>query len=156
KWAQAVEKIEALAKKGDATEEQMEALLDGVRDAVTPEINALSTRALGQKDAPAALREIDRLAKLAHWAVVDAGAPAPQVGKAMPEDLAKKRAVLAVWAEAQRMAMRPLSKPEVRYTWGKVEVHPPAKGDAPSKQDIPHGAQIWILGIGHDKALVTT
>src|SRR5262249_2936150 len=49
-----------------------------------------------------------------------------------------------------------LKKPEVRFTHGKVVVGPPAHADAPSKADIPHGTQIWILGTGKGKALVTT
>lgn len=156
KWGAASDKIDAFAKKGDANEEQVEGLLEGIRTGVTPEIDALATRTLGQRDAPAALKQIDQLAKHAHWAIVDANAAALQAGAALPEELAKKRALLAIWVEAQHLAMRPLTRAEIRYAHGKVEVTPPEKADAPSKRDIPHGTQVWILGASKDRALVTT
>lgn len=155
KWAAASEKIEEFAKKGDATPEQAEALYDGIRAAVGPEIATLASRALGQRDAPAALKQIDQLAKIAHWAIPDAG-PSVQVGAVMPEELVKKRAVLAIWVEAQHLAMRPLVRPELRYAHGKVAVSPPANAAAPAATHIAHGAELWILGIGKDRALVTT
>ncbi|APR76976.1 Hypothetical protein A7982_02323 [Minicystis rosea] len=155
KWAPAAEKIDSFAKKGDATEEQVESLLEAIREGVSPEINQLATRTLGQRDAPAALKQIDSLVKIAHWTIPDPAAAAPSA-HAMPEELAKKRATLAVWVEAQHVAMRPLTRPEARFTHGKVEVHPADKADAPSKQDIPHGTQLWILGASKDRALVTT
>lgn len=156
KWEKAVEKIDAATKNGNANAEQAEALLNAVREGVGPEIDALATKAVGQRDAPAALRQIDALAKLVRWAIVDPSLATIEVGVAMPEELTKKRAALAIWVEAQHLAMRTLGKPEARWTHGKVAVHPPSKGDAPAKSEIPHGTQIWILGTTKDKALVTT
>ena len=156
RWAQAVAKIDAAAKAGHATDEQADALLGAVRDAVSPEIAALADRSVGQRDAPAALKQIDALVKLVRWAVIEPGAVVVQTGAALPEDLAKKRGALAIWVEAQHLGMKPLKKPEGRFTHGKVAVFPATQVDAPSKQDIPHGTQIWILGATKDRALVTT
>lgn len=156
KWTTVSEKIEAAAKKGDATEKQVEALYEGVREVVGPEIATIIQRSIGQKDAPAALRQVDALAKAAHWALADADTAALQAGAALPEELAKKRETLTIWVEAQRLGMTALVRPDMRYAHGKVAVAPPNKADAPSKRDIPHGAQVWILGVGRDKALVTT
>jgi hypothetical protein len=154
KWAAAVEKIDAAAKKGDANDDEAAALLTIVRDGVAPEIAAIATRELGQGDAPAALRQVDHLCKTVRWAIADPGSV--QTGAALPEELAQKREALAIWVEAQRVAFKPLTKPEVRWTHGKVQVSPATKADAASKQDIPHGTKIWILGTAKDKALITT
>jgi hypothetical protein len=154
KWAAAVEKIDLASKKGDASDEEVNLLLQSVREGASPEIASLATKELGQNDAPAALRQIDQIAKTVRWAIAEPGGV--QTGAALPEELAKKREALAIWVEAQHLAFKPLTKPDDRWTHGKVQVFPAAKADAPSKQDIPHGTKVWILGTAKDKALVTT
>lgn len=156
KWAQASEKIEAAAKKGEATDDQVEELLEPLRDGVKPEIASLASRGVGQKDAAATLRQVDALVKMARWTPVEDGTAALQGTKALPEELAKKRVALAIWAEAQRLGMASAGRPEARFAHGKIAVTPPAQGDAPSKRDVPHGAQVWIVGVGKGKALITT
>jgi hypothetical protein len=156
KWTQAVERIEAAAKKGDATDEQTEALFGAVREVVGPEIAAIAGKAVGQRDAAAALKQVDQLARAARWTIAEPGVTAIQTGAALPEELAKKRDALAIWVEAQRLAMRALTKPEVRWAHGEVEVFSAAKVDAATQRPIPHGKQLWILGATKDRALVTT
>jgi hypothetical protein len=155
KWAQAVAKIEAAGKKGDANEEQVAALIAAVREGVGPEIAALAARAIGQNDAPATLKQLDQLVKTAHWEIAEPGMAG--IGdKALPEELAGKREALAIWVEGVRGGMKPLKRGEPRWTHGKVPVHPASKIDAASKRDIPHGTQVWILGTAKNMALVTT
>lgn len=156
KWTQVADKIEAAAKKGDATEEQVAALIEGVREGVAPEILSVATRSVAQRDAPAALRQVDQLVKLARWDIVEPGTAAFEGARALPPELAVKRHSLAVWVEAQHLGMRSLGKPEARWTHGKVQVFPATDAGAPSKRDLPHGTQVWMLGIGKDRALVTT
>src|SRR5262249_38038228 len=145
KWARAVEKIDAAAKKGDATEEQVIALLGAVREGIEPEIAAIATRSTGKDDAPAALRQVDQLIKTARWEIVGSGTEEIQADKALPEALAKKREALAIWAEAKRVGWSPIRKPEHRWAHGKVVLHPAANFDGPSKRDVPHGAEVWLL-----------
>src|SRR5262249_5569448 len=102
------------------------------------------------------LRQIDQTAKLVRWAIPDPSAPVVTMGSALPEELAKKRGALAIWVEAQRIKMRPLTKPEVRWTHGKVAVYPASASEAASKRDLAHGLQVWILGASRDRALVST
>jgi hypothetical protein len=154
KWTAAVDKIDAVQKRGDATEEEAEALLTVVRDAATPELAAMAAKAVGQRDAPAALKQIDQTAKALRWAISTPGQV--QTGAVLPDDLAKKRDALAVWVEVQRLAVRPLTKPEIRFTHGAVQVSPAWASDSASKQEIPHGTKVWILGAAKDKALVIT
>ncbi len=156
KWSAAVDKISAAQKKGDATDEQVEALLGAVREHLAPEIAAIAQRGVGSRDAARELKDLDALVHLVRWAVVDPGVAALEAGTALPDDLAKKRALLAIWVQAQNLRMRPLTKPEVRWTEGKVAVYPAMKVDAPSTKQIPHGTQIRILGATKDRALVTT
>jgi hypothetical protein len=156
-WALAVAKIDAAGKAGSATEAQVGALLDGVREGVGPEISEIAAKAVGQRDAAKALKQVDQLAAMVRWAIVEPGAEGGlMAGGALPEALAKKREALAIWVEAQHLAMRTLPKPEPRWTHGKVQVFPASKADGPSRRDIPHGTQIWIVGASKDRALVTT
>jgi len=156
RWASAVAKIDAAGKKGDATDEQIDRLLGAVREGAGPEIAALADKAVGKRDAAPALKQVDEIAGVVRWAVVDPAVAALQTGTALPEALAQKRAALAVWVETQQLKMRPLKKPEVRWTHGTVQVSPASHADAPSKRDIPHGTQIWIVGSTANRALVTT
>lgn len=155
KWSSAVDKIDALVKKGDASNEQAAALIEQVRAGVAPEIASLAQKALGQRDAPKVLRDIDAMIKLARWEEMapDAAALAPD--KALPAELGKKRDALAIWVEASRVAMKILKKPEKRWAHGRVAVLPGTKIDGVSKRDLAHGAEVWILGTSKDKALVT-
>jgi hypothetical protein len=155
RWAQAAEKIDAAAKKGDATEEQVQALYGALREGLGPEIGAIAVRSAGQRDAPAALKQVDALVKLGRWEIADPGVAALDPTRALPEEIAKKREVLAVWVEAERVKMRKVAKFEVRFTHGKVPVSPPAKVDAASKRDIAHGSKVWIVGVAGDRALLT-
>jgi hypothetical protein len=155
KWSAAVDKIDALVKKGDASAEQATALFELVRAGIAPELAALATRGLGQRDAPKALRDLDAMVKLARWEVMapDAAALAPDT--ALPVEIWKKREALAVWVEASHLAMKILKKPEKRWIHGRVPVLPATKIDGASKRDLAHGVEVWILGTAKDKALVT-
>jgi hypothetical protein len=156
KWAQAVAKIDAAGKKGDANDEQVTALLAAVREGVGPEIASLAGKAIGQNDAPATLRQVDALMKTVKWEVSEPGTAGLEGDKALPEELAAKRDALAIWVEAVRAGMKPLKRGEPRFTHGKVAVHPASKVDGASKRDIPHGTQVWILGTAKNVALVTS
>ena len=156
KWAAAAEKIDAAEKKGDATEKQVAALYQGIRDAVAPEIASTIARSIGKRDARAGLRHVDALAKVARWVITGADIAALQIGAALPEELSKKRETLSTWVEAQRLAMVALSRPEARYAHGKIQVFPANQSSSPSKSEIPHGTKIWVLGVGRGLALVTT
>jgi hypothetical protein len=154
KWQAAVDKIDAAVKKGDATDEQGQALIDLVRAGVGPEIASASQKALGQREAPQVLKQVDAQIKLVRWEIMAPEAAALAKDKALPEELAKKREALAVWVEAARISLKILKKPESRWAHGKIAVYPAAKIDGESKRDIGHGAQLWILGTAKDKALV--
>jgi len=155
KWSVAVDKIDALVKKGDANTEQAAALIEQVRAGVTPEIASLAQKSLGQRDAPKALRDIDVMIKLAKWEAMapDAAALAPD--KALPADLVKKREALATWVEATHVAMKILKKPEKRWVHGRIAVFPATQADGASKRDLAHGTEVWIIGTSKGKGLVT-
>lgn len=155
KWSAAVDKIDALAKKGDASPEQTAVLIEQVRAGVGPEIMAASQKSLAQREAPRTLRDVDALIKLVKWEAMapDAAALAPD--KALPADVAKKRDALAVWVEASRVQMKILKRPEKRWAHGRVPVFSATKADGDSKRDIAHGAEVWIIGTAKDKALIT-
>jgi ribosomal protein L22 len=155
KWSAAVDKIDALAKKGDATPEQAAALIEVVRAGVGPEIAQASQKALGQNDAPKTLREVDALIKLAKWEVMAPDAAALSPDKALPAEIAKKREALAIWVEASHVAMKILKKPEKRWAHGRIPVFPATKVDGESKRDLGHGTELWILGTAKGRALIT-
>jgi hypothetical protein len=151
KWALAVEKIDASVKRGDATDEQSTALLASVREGIAPEIIAAAQRALGAGDAPKALRQVDALIHLARWELVPpADGTALAKDRVPPPDVAKKREALAVWVEAQRVNLTMLKRPDKRWANGKIAVTPPSNRDAPSRRDVRHGAELWVLGTTKD------
>lgn len=155
RWQAAVDKLDAAQKKGDATEEQVAALIELVRAGVAPEIAAAAVKSLGSKDAAATLKQIDAQIKLCRWEVMAPDAAELQKDKALPAELVKKREALATWVEAMHVAMKVIKTPEKRWAHGKVAVYPPTKVDGESKRDIVHGAQIWIVGATKDRALIT-
>ena len=155
KWPSAVDKIDALVKKGDATPEQGAALIELVRAGIGPEVAQASQKALGQNDAPKTLREVDALIKLAKWEVMAPDAAALSPDKALPAEIARKRDALAIWVEATHVAMKILKKPEKRWAHGRIPVFPATKADGESKRDLGHGTEVWILGTAKGRALIT-
>jgi hypothetical protein len=154
-FQQAVDKLDAAVKRGDAGDDQVPTLLGAIRDAAAPEIAALAQRGIGARDAAALLKEVDALIKLLRWEIVAGDVAALEQDKALPHDLGVKRQSLAIWVEAQRIKMKPLKTPDKRWTHGKVMVFPPSKSDGDSKRDLPGATPIWILGLTHDRALIT-
>jgi hypothetical protein len=155
KWPSAVDKIDALVKKGDASPEQATVLIELVRAGVGPEIMAASQKSLGSNDAPKTLRDVDALIKLVKWEAMAPDAAALSPDKALPADVAKKRDSLAVWVEASHSAMKILKKPEKRWAHGRIPVFPATKVDGESKRDLSHGTEVWILGTAKGRALIT-
>jgi hypothetical protein len=155
RWQAAVEKLDQAVKRGDAEETQATAVLATIREAASGEISALAVKGVGQRDGANVLRQLDALIKTVRWEVLDGDVGALQKDKALPDELRQKREVLAVWVETQRAAMKPLKKPEKRWTYGKVPVQPAGKIDGESKRDLPGGAEVWVLGLTKDKALVS-
>jgi hypothetical protein len=155
KWSAAVDKIDALVKKGDASPEQASALIEQVRAGVGPEIAAMSQKSLAQREAPKTLRDVDALIKLAKWEVLAPDAAALTPEKALPAEIARKRDALAVWVEASRVQMKILKRPEKRWAHGRLPVFPATRVDGESKRDLAHGAELWIIGTAKGRALIT-
>jgi len=154
KWSDAIAKLDASVKKGDADESQASIILKSIREAVAPEVAAVCTKAIGQRDAAASLRAVDATIKLVRWEALPPDAAALAKDKALPEDLARKREALATWVEGQHLGLKPLKKPEKRWTYGKLPVVPGSKADGESKRDLPSGTEVWLIGQTKDKALV--
>jgi hypothetical protein len=155
RWTEALAKLDEMAKSGNASKEQTDVLLAKIHAGAAPEIASRLQRAIGQKGASETLEQIDGLIKSMHWETAAAEEGEASKGKALPSNLATLREALAIWVETQRLAMKPLKKPEKRWTHGKIAVLPAAKVDAPSRRDIPPSTVVWILGQTKDRALVT-
>jgi len=156
RWEKAVEKIDGFLKKGDATDTQVSVLLGLVRDGIAPEIVASANKAIGQRDAPKELKQIDAQIKLVRWELLTGEAASLAKDRAAPEAVVRKHDALAVWVESQRLATKFLKTPEKRWTHGKVAVTPPGNADGESKRDVPHGSPVWILGTTKDgRSLLT-
>jgi hypothetical protein len=155
RWVQAMEKLNSAVKKGDADEAQASVLLAEVRKALAPELDAMLTKATGQRDAATILKVADTLIKLVRWEILAPDAAELQKDKAMPQALVKKRDALAAWVEGQRIAAKPKKKPEKRWTHGKVMLFPPAKSDGESKRDLAPATEVWVLAQTKEKALIT-
>jgi hypothetical protein len=154
KWADAVAKVDAALKAGDATDAQAAIGLGAVRDAIGPEIAAIATKAVGQSDAAGAMKQVAELVKVARWEILPADVAELQKEKALPADLRKKVDVLAVWGEAQRLSAKVRKSGEKRWVHGKVAVAPAAKSDGESKRDFQPAAEVWVLAETKSLALV--
>lgn len=154
KWGEALEKIDAAVKAGSATDEIAAQVIATVRNAAAPDLAAQAQRAVGKGDAPKALAAIDETIKLLRWEPTAADGTAPPKEKAPPEELANKRDGLAVWVEAQKLNIKMSRKPDKKYLHGKFALMPAMKIDAPSRRDLAPGAELWVLGLSKDRALV--
>lgn len=155
KWSDATAKLDEAVKAGDASETQAAAGLEVVRQTLVPELTALATKAVGQRDAAATLKEIGELVKLCRWEILSPDLAELQKDKALPDDLRGKVDVLAVWAEAQRLSAKVLKRGEKRWVLGTVGVTPPAKSDGTSKRDFTHATEVWVIAETKSLALVS-
>lgn len=155
KWGDAAAKLDAAVKKGEADEAQAAAALEVIRAGLAPEVSALAQKSVGLRGADANLAKVDALIKLGRWEVLPPeSAKLAAKGSALPEDVAKKRETLAVWAEAQKNGFLAAVRPEKRWTHGKVPLAPATKADGESKRDLKESGEVWILGKTKTKALV--
>ncbi|WP_437738055.1 hypothetical protein [Sorangium sp. So ce1335] len=154
RWADAVGKLDAAVKRGDASEEQGRALLGRVRAAAAPRLAELAGKAVGAQNAAATLAQLDETIALLRWE-----APAPGVGElpgssALPEALDRKRDALAAWVEAMRVRMTPMKRPEKRWTHGAVALAPASSIDGEAKRRLAPSTPVWVLGQAQQRALV--
>lgn len=156
RWIQAMEKLDTAVKKGDATEAQSAILIADVRKALAPELDAMMSRAVGQRDAATVFRVADTLIKLVRWEPLPPEAAEGAQDKALPANLYKKRESLGAWVEGQRAAMKLKKKPEKRWTHGKVMLFPASKIDGESKRDLPAAMEVWVIAQTKTRALVTS
>lgn len=154
RWAEARKKLDEAVTKGDATESYVSELERPLREGIAAEIASLSDNGLGSTRAQGNLALIDELMKVARWELMATAEGAELSPKALPAALAKKRFVLSVWVEAQKLRFKPNKRAEKRWAHGKVAVVPADKSDAPSKRDLGTGSVVWVLGVAKDKALI--
>jgi hypothetical protein len=155
RWSVAMDKFDATVKKGDADEAKSKAILDSIRAAVAPEIQALAARGIGSRDASAILKQVDALIKVVRWEVLSGEAAELAKDKALPDPPKKTREALAVWVESQRAGMKPIKKAEKRWTHGKIRLLPGSAIEGESKRDLQPSTEVWILGQTKEKALIT-
>ena len=154
KWGDAIAKLDAAVKKGDAEASRSGLILKAVHDGIAPEVAAVATKGVGHRDAAAMLKQVDQMIALVRWEVMTPEAAELQKDKALPEDLRRKRQVLAIFVEGQRAGLKPKKKPEQRWTHGKIALVPAEKIAGESKRDLQPSTEVWVLGETKDKALI--
>lgn len=155
RWADARKKLDEAVTKGDATEAYVSELERPLREGIATEISSLADNGIGSTRAPGNLAQIDELMKVARWELMATTEGTELSPKALPAPLAKKRQMLAIWVEAQKLRIKPNKRAEKRWAHGKLAVLPADKSDAPSKRDLANGSVVWVLGVAKDKALVS-
>lgn len=155
KWADAVAKVDGWVKHGDADDAQALHLLGYVRDTAKPDLMKEAAKGIGAPDGAKALASVDAAVKILRWELVNPNVAEIAKDKAMPDDMAAKYRALGTWVEATHVSFKALKKPEKRFAHGKISVFSPVKSDQDDKRDVPHGQEIWILGSGKTKALIT-
>ncbi|MCK6592624.1 MAG: hypothetical protein L6Q76_34140, partial [Polyangiaceae bacterium] len=155
RWKQSVDKLNEYIKKGDADETQGAILLEDIRKAIAPELDAMMAKGVGAKDAATVLKVADTLIKLVRWEVLAPDVAEVSKEKALPAPLVKRRESLAAYVEGVRAAMKLKKKAEKRWTHGKVMLFPPAAVNGESKRDLAPATEIWVIAQTKEKALVT-
>ncbi|WP_437786340.1 hypothetical protein [Sorangium sp. So ce1097] len=155
RWADAVAKLDAAVQRGDASEDQGRALLGRVRAAAAPRLAELAGKAVGARDAAGTLKQLDETIALLRWEAPAPGAAELPGSGALPEALDRKRAALAAWVEAMRVRMKPMKRPEKRWTHGVVSLAPASSVDGEAKQRLAPSTPVWVLGQAQQRALVT-
>ncbi|HZF51560.1 MAG TPA: hypothetical protein VE093_23050 [Polyangiaceae bacterium] len=154
-WKQAMDKLNEAVKKGDADEAQAAVLLEDIRKALAPDLDAMLVKGIGARDAATVLKVADTLIKLVRWEVLPPDVAQVSKDKALPAPLVKRRESLAAWVEGQRAAMKLKTKPEKRWAHGKVMLFPPSAVDGESKRDLAPATEVWVIAQTKEKALVT-
>jgi hypothetical protein len=155
RWAEARKKLDEAVTKGDASEAYVSELEKPLREGIATEIGSLADNGVGSTRAPGNLAQIDELMKVARWELMATVEGSELSPKALPAPLAKKRQMLSIWVEAQKLRIKPNKRAEKRWVHGKLAVSPADKSDAPSKRDLTNGTTVWVLGVAKDKALVS-
>ncbi len=155
KWADARKKLDDALARGDATETHVQELQKPIRDGIAKEVVSLADAGIGSTRAPALLKQIDGLLEIARWRVMATSEGAELSANAMPAEVEQKRFMLATWVQAQKLRIKPLKRPEVRFAHGKIAVTPGDNADGASKRDIVHGGKIWVLGFAGNRALIS-
>lgn len=143
RFAEAVAKIDAAVQKGDVGPDEQEHALESIRKIVAPRQLAAMKAAIGSNTNPGApLATLDDLVRLLKW-------------KQLPPDLAQARKALSVWVEVSKLHAAPVSKPSLRWTYGKVELHRADDSDSDSTALVASAKKAWVLATAPGLSLVS-
>ncbi|MBI4704361.1 MAG: hypothetical protein HY744_24925 [Deltaproteobacteria bacterium] len=145
RWADVVKGLDDAVEQGEAGDEERRRVMGLVRDRVRQEIQAIAAQSMSAAFASGALGRVDQLIAAARWAEGSA--------EAAPDDIAKIRSELALWAACGAVRCR-VSAPKKLWTLGNAQVLPTANPRGEPVKVIPSGKQVWELARGATWSLV--
>jgi hypothetical protein len=143
KYEAAAAKVADAVSKGVLEAEDEQKTLAKIHEAAAPhQIEAISAAIGLKKKADAPLAELDALAKTLKWST-------------LPPELAKARAALATWVECLKLKCT-VAKPEIKFVYGKLDVHPGESSTADALVHLPSATKVWVVGRAGKLALLAT
>jgi hypothetical protein len=140
-WESAFDRLAAWGQGGNAGEGELETARQHARDRITSDILSRATAALGGKDAPHVLADIDRALKL--FAAMN-----------VSQELASMRELLATWIECDRLKCKAESRPTLVYSLGRNPLLPGPSIAQAAVETLPNASHLWIIARAQKLALV--
>jgi hypothetical protein len=143
KYEAAAAKVAEAVSQGVLEAEDEAKTLSTIHDAAAPhQIEAIEGAIGLKKKADAPLSDLDTLVKALKWTT-------------LPPELAKARSALATWVECLKLKCA-LAKPEAKFNYGKLDVHPGEASAADALVHLPTATKMWVVGRAGKLALVST
>lgn len=141
-WQPAIDEIDKLQANKTLDAKEYEAAFSIVQDAILAFLIQRSTEALDAKNPGDIWTEIEATEKLARW-------------KVTPDELGDLYKYLAMAIECENLGCK-RAKPKVRYSWGKIDLKPPADAKGGTVSSTKHAQKLWVLADGKDFSLIST
>ncbi len=139
-WQPAIDEIDKLQADKTLDAKEYEAAFSLVQDAILAFLVKRSTEALVDKHPGEIWNEIEATEKLARW-------------KRTPDELSDLYAYLSIAIECENAGCK-VGKPKVRYSWGKIDLKPPADLKGGTVSSTKHAQKVWVVGDGKDFSLI--
>ncbi|MCA9632974.1 MAG: hypothetical protein KC766_35220 [Myxococcales bacterium] len=141
-WQPAIDEVDKLQASKTLDAQEYEAAFSIVQDAILAYLIQRSTEALNAKNPGEIWTEIEATEKLARW-------------KRTPDELSDLYTYLSMAIECENLGCK-RGKPKLKYSWGKIDLKPPADAKGGTVASTKHAQKLWVIADGKDLSLIAT
>lgn len=142
KWSEAFAKIDEIEKSGKLSAAERPVAREIVRDAIASHVQEWAKAAMSAKRPSELAKKIDEAIKAGGW-------------QKTPDALETARANVALAVECEKLRCK-LVKPSAGWSWGAIDVHPPASASGEAVSKLTHAQQVWVLAKSPTATLIAT